>query len=121
MREPFVASLAVREGTSAEAPDQGHRCSRVAPLVAADYIDVDVTGPAVLASRLDAVKPIHRGAGGPGLRSRGPEIKRRIWIAQFCCCLRSHDAGVDERRGGIGDLRVSGFACDCDGDAMLPH
>ncbi len=68
---------------SAEAPDQGHRCSRVAYLVAADYIDVDVAGLAVLASRFDVVKPIHRAAGSPGLRSRGPEIKRGIGIAQF--------------------------------------
>src|SRR5260370_32023968 len=118
LRQP---SLAVGGRMPAEAPEQGHRCSGVAHLVAADYIDVDVTGLAVLASRIDAVKPSHRGAGGPGFRSRGPEIKRGIGITQFCSLLRSHDAGVDEGRSSIVDLRVSGFACDRDGDAVLPH
>src|SRR5882757_4723975 len=110
-----------REGLSAEAPEQGRRRGRIAHLVAADYVDVDVAGLAVRASRFDAVKVIHRGARGPGLRSRGPEIERSIGIAQFRRALRSHDAGVDERRGGIRDLRVLGFGGDRDGDAMLPY
>src|SRR5258705_707960 len=86
-----------REGSSAEAPDQGHRCGRIAHLVAADYIEVDVAGLAVRSLRFDAVKPIHHGAARPGLRSRGPDIERSVGIAQFGRLLRSHDSGVDER------------------------
>src|ERR1700688_3491096 len=86
----------------------------------ADYIEVDVTRLAIRLPRFDAVKPIRRGTGGPGARPRGPDIEGRVGVAQLFRLLRSHDAGVDEGRGGIRDLRVRGFGGDCDGDAMLP-
>src|SRR5258708_15870887 len=104
-----------------ETPEQGHRCGRIAQLVAADYIEVDVADLAVRLSGFDAVKPIHCLAGGPGSRSRGAAIKRSVGIAEFCRLSRSHYAGVDERRGGIGDLRVSGVGGNRDGDPMLPR
>jgi hypothetical protein len=106
---------------SAEALDQRHRRGRIAYFVTADDVEIDVARFTVRGVRPYISKTVRHRTGGPGSRACGPKIKRSVRVTRLRALLRAHDAGIDERRSGIGNLRVMRVAGNRNSDAMLSH